>query len=326
MEKRKFKPFGEISSLSLGGGGLGQIWGETTRKEAIETVNSAIENGITHFDVAPMYGKGEAERVIGEVFKGRSIDNVFFTTKCRLGRLPDNQVYDYFNKSLTRSLDEMNMQRVDLFLLHSQLIEDDFVLFANNEFRDHNSTTLSSYYNAVIPALEKLKKEGKVGSWGIGGIGQNKALIQAINFEVPPEAIQCVINPLNSAGAIGYADEAYNPSRIFKEACKNEIPTLAIRAVQAGALTTSMDRDPHESGYDQLDFDDYLKAQPFRDISKEWNETPAKLAHRYALSIEGLSSVILGVKNRKELYECLDAEKDKKLTSTEIQTLQNLFR
>ena len=65
MENRAFKPFGSISSLTLGGGGLGQVWGETTREEAVATVNVAIEKGITHLDVAPMYGKGEAEMVVG---------------------------------------------------------------------------------------------------------------------------------------------------------------------------------------------------------------------------------------------------------------------
>ena len=325
MEKRSFNPFGQVSSLTLGGGGLGQVWGETTRTEAIATVNSASENGVTHFDVAPMYGKGEAESVIGEAFKGKSLDDLFFTTKCRLGSLPDDQVYDYLNKSLTRSLDTMNMQRVDLFLLHSQLREDDFILFSNNEHRDRNSTGLSSYFNSVIPAFERLKREGKIGAWGIGGIGQKDALVEAINHEAPPEAIQCVINPLNSAGAISYVDQEYDPNLIFEEALKNGIPALAIRAVQAGALTTSMDRAPHPSGFDKLDFEDYFKAEPFREIANEWGTSAAKLAHRYALSIDGISSVILGVKNREELEECIEAEEEGKLTSVEIETLQNLF-
>jgi len=29
MEKRSFKPFGSISALTLGGGGIGNVWGET---------------------------------------------------------------------------------------------------------------------------------------------------------------------------------------------------------------------------------------------------------------------------------------------------------
>ena len=69
MIKRKFKPFGEISALTLGGGGIGNVWGSTTRKEAVATVNLAIDKGINHFDVAPMYGKGEAEKVLGLALK-----------------------------------------------------------------------------------------------------------------------------------------------------------------------------------------------------------------------------------------------------------------
>ena len=80
MEKREFKPFDHVSALTLGGGGLGQVWGETTREEAVATVNLAIEKGINHLDVAPMYGKGEAERVVGEVFKGRELGGIKITT------------------------------------------------------------------------------------------------------------------------------------------------------------------------------------------------------------------------------------------------------
>ena len=128
MDQRKFKPYGKVSALTLGGGGIGNIWGETSREEAIRTVAFAIENGINHFDVAPMYGRGEAEKVIGEATKGRDISGLHFTTKCSLGILPANEVYDYLNSSLTRSLSSMGLERVDLFLLHSQLIEDNLSL------------------------------------------------------------------------------------------------------------------------------------------------------------------------------------------------------
>ena len=44
MEQRKFKPFGTVSALSLGGGGIGNVWGETTRSESVSAVNLAIES------------------------------------------------------------------------------------------------------------------------------------------------------------------------------------------------------------------------------------------------------------------------------------------
>ena len=318
MEKRSFKPYGSISALTLGGGGLGQVWGETTREEAIATVNLALENGINHLDVAPMYGKGEAERVVGEVFKGKDLGDVKITTKCRLGTLPDDEVYERLISSLEKSLVNLNMERVDLFLLHSQLRQDDFQLYTLNEHRETNTTSLSCYYNAVIPAFERLKQEGKIGSWGIGGLGQNQAILEALNHEIQPEAIQCVVNPLNSAGAIGYVEQDFDPQKILTESQKVGIPILGIRAVQAGALTLKMDREPHPSGFDIRDFEDYDKAEPFRKLASEWKMNPSILAHRYALSAEKVSSVILGVKNRDELLECLDAESMGSITQDQI--------
>ena len=65
MKYRNFKPFGSISALTLGGGGIGNVWGKTTRREAVDTVLYAIDSGINHLDMAPMYGRGEAELVVG---------------------------------------------------------------------------------------------------------------------------------------------------------------------------------------------------------------------------------------------------------------------
>jgi len=324
MEQREFKPFGTISALTLGGGGIGNVWGETTRSESVSAVNLAIESRINHLDVAPMYGKGEAERVVGEALKGKDPTAINLTTKCRLGTVPDAEVYTRLNDSLCRSLETMGVDKVNLFLLHSQLIEDDYQLPVLNEHRASNATTLSCYYSAVIPAFEMLKKEGKIDHWGIG-LGQEEALIKAINHEYPPEAMQCAVNILNSIGAIGYISEKPDPNRVLQECQKRDIPILAIRAVQAGALTSSMDREPHPSGMDKADFNDFDRALPFRELAKDWDESPASLAHRYALSVEKVSTVILGIKNRKELQECIDAEEKGKLSSREMKTLQSLF-
>ena len=54
MEQREFRPFGTVSALTLGGGGIGNVWGETTREESVLSINLAIESGINHLDVAPM--------------------------------------------------------------------------------------------------------------------------------------------------------------------------------------------------------------------------------------------------------------------------------
>ena len=77
------------------------------------------------------------------------------------------------------------------------------------------------------------------------------------------------------------------------------------RQVQGGALTDSIDRElPADHGV----LTDYAKAANYRLVAKELGTTPAALAHRYALAIEGVDTVVLGCKNTTELQECVTAE------------------
>ena len=86
MEMRHLGKLWPVSALSLGGGGLGQIWGETSREEAVATLRLAIDSGITLIDLAPLYGRGEAETVAGEMFGGAWPADVRVTTKCMVGQ------------------------------------------------------------------------------------------------------------------------------------------------------------------------------------------------------------------------------------------------
>jgi aryl-alcohol dehydrogenase-like predicted oxidoreductase len=59
---------------------------------------------------------------------------------------------------------------------------------------------------------------------------------------------------------------------------------------------------------------DYQRAATFRLMARESGESPASLAYRYALSIPGVDTVSLGVKNRIELRESLQAAQRGPLT------------
>ena len=78
---------------------------------------------------------------------------------------------------------------------------------------------------------------------------------------------------------------------------------MGIRAVQAGALTSAIDR-PLPA--DHPERRDYTRAAGFRRLAAELGVTPAMLAHRYALTLE-VDTLVLGVKNRQELAECVAA-------------------
>ena len=78
---------------------------------------------------------------------------------------------------------------------------------------------------------------------------------------------------------------------------------MGIRAVQAGALTSAIDR---ELPADHAEVRDYGLAAPFRRICAELDANPAVIAHRYALALD-IDTLVLGVKNRHELAECVAA-------------------
>jgi aryl-alcohol dehydrogenase-like predicted oxidoreductase len=78
---------------------------------------------------------------------------------------------------------------------------------------------------------------------------------------------------------------------------------MGIRAVQAGALTSAIDR---LLPADHPEMRDSARAAGFRRLAEEIGVTPAALAHRYALSLD-IDTLVLAVKNRRELAECIAA-------------------
>lgn len=305
MQQRSLGTLGKVSALTLGGGGLGQVWGPTSRAEAVATVHDAVAAGIDLFDMAPGYGRGEAETVIGEAFGGRLPEGVRVTTKCQLGSPPAKDVEAIIRRRLERSLDAMQLDRVDLLLLHSNLIPDDYTYPRDAELQDRFATRLSLFHEVVIPAFESLRDEGQIGAWGITGVGLPDSVIEILCSPRPPAVVQAVANCLDSAGDMRRYDEPARPRDIIAAAVTAGVGVMGIRAVQAGALTDGFDRDVPR---DSADWQDFERAAGFRKLAAELEMTPALLAHRYALGIDGVATVVLGVKNRGELAECVAAE------------------
>jgi len=305
MEIRQLGNLWPVSALTLGGGGLGQIWGPTSREETVATARAAIDAGITLIDLAPMYGRGEAEAVIGEAFDGKLPNGVRITTKCQLGNPGPGEVLPKFEKHLTRSLKALKLDRVDLFFLHSNICPDGYSYERYDEVKDRFATPWSVYEADVIPAMEDLKARGLIGDWGITGTGLPKTIMDALRYETKPAAVQAVANLMDSAGDMRQYIEPPEPRNIIRTAKANGVGVMGIRAVATGALTAALDR-PLPT--DDATYQDFERAAPYRALCKELGEDPALLAHRYALSMDGVDTVILGVKNRDELDGVVDAE------------------
>lgn len=304
MKTRMLGTLWPVSLLTMGGGGIGQIWGATDREEAVATLRLAVERGISLVDLAPLYGRGEAEAVAGAAFGGAWPEHVRVTTKCLLGLSHADDIAGRMEKSLLRSLAAIGRSHVDIFFLHSNIYPDGYVYEKAPEMTLRSAIPFSLYVEAVIPAFESLKARGLIGDWGITGTGLPISIMQAMREEPRPAVTQVVANLLDSAGSLRRFEEPAEPRNIIRTAHNNGVGVMGVRAVQAGALTNALDRDEDVTSPEMKD---YLKAEPFRVLCRRFGDDPALIAHRYALAIEGVETVVVGPKNRSELIGLLDA-------------------
>jgi aryl-alcohol dehydrogenase-like predicted oxidoreductase len=80
-------------------------------------VHAAVAAGINLLDLAPRYGDGKAEKVVGEAFGGRLPEGVRVTSKCNLGNPPPSEIETILRRS-----------RLDVFFLHSNVVPDEAFL------------------------------------------------------------------------------------------------------------------------------------------------------------------------------------------------------
>lgn len=303
MKQHSFGRLWPVSTLTLGGGGLGMLWGATTFEECVATVHDAVKAGITLLDLAPRYGDGKAEQVVGEAFGGKLPAGLRVTSKCNLGNLAPDQVEGTLRRSIDASLKRLRLPRLDLFFLHSNIVPDEAFIAGASAGAAERMTPYATFVDRVRPAFERFVGEGLIGAWGITGIGQPDTLIKVLGEQPAPAAVQCIANLLDSPGGLKFFDGPAKPREVIAAARAAGVGVMGIRAVQAGALTDAIDR---ELPADHAEVRDYARAAPFRAICAELGANPAVIAHRYALALD-IDTLVLGVKNRSELADCVAA-------------------
>src|SRR5437763_14493227 len=302
MHQKSFGKLPPVSLLTLGGGGLGMVWGETTFDECVATVHAAVNAGINWIDLAPRYGDGKAELVVGEAFAGRLPEGVRVTSKCNLGNSSAADIEPLVRQSIEGSLERLRLSRLDLFFLHSNVVPDADHM-ARRRDAASRMTLYATFVDQVRPLFERLVAVRLIGAWGLTGIGLADTIIKLLGERPAPAAVQCIANLLDSPGGLKFFDGPAKPRAVMAAARANGVGVMGIRAVQAGALTSALDR---ELPADHPELRDYARAAGFRRIAAELGENPAVLAHRYALSLD-IDTLVLGVKNRQELAECVAA-------------------
>ncbi|MCR1798213.1 aldo/keto reductase [Staphylococcus warneri] len=153
----------EIPALGFG---VFQIPQEQTK----DAVVNAIQAGYRHIDTAQSYMN---ETEVGEGIKATGIDRseLFITTKVWI----ENVNYEDTLKSIERSLERLQLDYIDLVLIHQP-------------------------YNDVYgswKALEELQENGKIKAIGVSNFGVDRVVDLGIHNKVQPQVNQIEINPFH---------------------------------------------------------------------------------------------------------------------------------
>lgn len=158
------------------------IWGkQLSKNEMIATIDHCMENGITTFDHADIYGDYTTEMEFGRAYAESDVprENIQLISKCGIqyvGKTRNNEVKhyqydaDYIIWSAEKSIDDLQAGYLDLLLLHrpSSLMRPD----------------------EVAIAVDKLTSEGKIKAFGVSNFTPSQTDLIASKSEISANQIE----------------------------------------------------------------------------------------------------------------------------------------
>lgn len=182
---------------------------------AVRAVKEAIEAGYRHIDTASVY---KNEKSVGKGIRESGInrEEIFVTSKV----WNNDQGYDKTLKAFNKSLNELEMEYLDLYLIHWPVAKGH-----DNDWQDMNRETWR--------AMEQLHEEGKIRSIGVSNFTPKylEPLMESVS--ILPMVNQIELHPgLNQEETVDYCNdhdiivEAWGPfsqGRLFKSSELNEL-------------------------------------------------------------------------------------------------------
>jgi aryl-alcohol dehydrogenase-like predicted oxidoreductase len=174
MQKRKLGNNGlEVSAIGLGCMGMSFGYGQAGDKnEMIKVIRAAVEQGVTFFDTAEVYGPFTNEELVGEAlepFKGKIVIATKFGFNIQDGKMAGlNSRPENIKKVAEESLKRLRVDVIDLFYQHR--------VDPNVPIED------------VAGTVKDLIKEGKVKHFGLSEAGANT--IRKAHAVQPVSALQ----------------------------------------------------------------------------------------------------------------------------------------
>jgi D-threo-aldose 1-dehydrogenase len=294
LQRRAVRRTGvELPAVGLGTAGIGGLYTSVADDEAHAVVQRALEAGVVHIDTAPQYGHGTAERRAGAALAG--VDREAFTLSTKVGRLivprwggdagifadapPSDAVFDFSRsgilRSLEDSLDRLQLDRVDIVLIHDP--------------DDHVEQALGEAY----PVLEQLRAEGVVRAIGVG-MNQTRVLERFVR--------ETDVDLVLVANRFTLLD---------REAASSLLPACAERDVAVivgGVFNSGILADPRPGaryGYAPADPEVLDRARGLAATCERHGVPLRAAALQFPLRHPAVTSILAGARNVQELDDCL---------------------
>ncbi|MFI5629276.1 aldo/keto reductase [Streptomyces sp. NPDC051664] len=114
----------QVGVQGLGCMGMSEFYGDTDEAAARDTLEAALEAGVTLFDTADIYGSGANETFLAP-FVGAHRDEITLATKFAIERKDDDPQYRavrnepaYIRQAVEDSLRRLNTDVIDLYYMH----------------------------------------------------------------------------------------------------------------------------------------------------------------------------------------------------------------
>lgn len=303
MEKRRFGRTGlDLSVLTFGCGAVGGLMTKGAPTDQDRAVAWARDNGVNHFDTAPLYGDGASEENLGRAL-GDDRAGVVISTKVRPRETSGAALEAEIRASVETSLRRLRQDHVDLLQLHNTL--------APTTVAAPGGAVMSprDVLEQVCPILDALKTEGKtrfVGFTANGDTASLLALTRSGRFDAAQIFYNLLVPTAGEAVQPGYPGQDYEG--LLHVARENGVGSIGVRVLAGGALSGSETRHPLGmavvapigSGRDYAE--DAERARAFQPLVGAGHaDDLASLAIRYAVSNPALCTTEIGIATLEEL-------------------------
>lgn len=306
METRTLGKTGlPVSCLGFGCGSVGGLLVRGDYGDVVRVVAAAIDAGISYFDTAFAYGNGGSETALGKALKELNAE-VVVGTKVRPQPHQFDDMEGAIIASAEASLKRLQMERIPLVQLHNRI---------HQERPGEGDGLALADMDAVIRAFQRLQEQGKIGSWGITGLGETDALHTLIDTG-QVDTVQSCFNLLNPSAGHPVAEDFpfQNYRQLIDRAAERGAGVIGIRALAAGALTGTGERHPYAAqsvppiASGATFEDDLAQAARFAFLVREGVvENLAEAAIRFVLSKPQVSTTLVGLSNLDQLHTAVNA-------------------